>query len=188
MKLSEITTPGVIELQQVMAGIRDDQAEALVTEILGANRIFLTGAGRSLLAVRGCAMRLMQMGLTSYVVGETTTPSIREGDLLLAVSGSGETSGICAAARKAKNLGAKLALVTIVPTSTLGQLADAVLVIPAKSTKVTAIDAKDTVHLGGSLFEQCAFITLDCMINLVAEGMGLDNPNKTLMENHANLE
>ena len=37
MKLSEITTPGVIELQQVMAGIRDDQAEALVTEILGAH-------------------------------------------------------------------------------------------------------------------------------------------------------
>ena len=40
------------------------------------------------------AMRLMHLGLTVHVVGETTAPAIRSNDLLLAASGSGTTAGV----------------------------------------------------------------------------------------------
>lgn len=188
MTLSKIALTGLDEICQVLSGIDDTRVNDFVAEILRARRIFLTGAGRSQLAVRGFAMRLMQIGLVSHMVGDTTTPSIREGDMLVVVSGSGETTGIVRTAQKAKALGAKIGLVTIVPASSLGQLADVVLVLPAKSTKVASAAAVDTVHLGGSLFELSSMIALDSTVNLIVAAMGLEDPNKVLMENHANLE
>ena len=55
------------------------------------------------------------------VVGNGSTYStqidagIEAADLLIAVSGSGETAGIVCMAQKAKSAGARLALITIVP-------------------------------------------------------------------------
>ena len=37
------------------------------------------------------AMRLNQLGKNAYVVGESTTPSIKEHDLFIIISGSGST-------------------------------------------------------------------------------------------------
>ena len=48
-----------------------------------ASRIFVAGAGRSGLCIRAAGMRLMQMGKSTYIVGETITPSIQAGDLLV---------------------------------------------------------------------------------------------------------
>ena len=188
MQLSHIANAGIAEICQVFSSLNDAQAAGLVEEILGANRIFLTGAGRSQLAVRGFAMRLMQIGLVSHMVGDTTTPAICRGDLLLVVSGSGETESSVRTAQKAKKIGARVGLVSIVPGSSLGLLADTILVLPAKSTKVQSEDAKKTVHLGGSLFELSAMIALDFLVNLIVEKMALEDPNKVLMSNHANLE
>ena len=56
--------------------------------------------------------------------GETTTPAIRSGDLLIAVSGSGETDTVALMVKKAKAHGAETALLTMVPDSTMGGLAD----------------------------------------------------------------
>ena len=39
--------------------------------IVSANNVFVTGAGRSGLAAKAFAMRLMHLGLSAYVVGET---------------------------------------------------------------------------------------------------------------------
>lgn len=188
MKLSHVAISGIEEIRQVLMQLNDTQAVALAEEIIQAKRVFLTGAGRSQLAVRGFAMRLMQIGLTAHMVGDTTTPSIRKGDMLLVVSGSGETEGSVRTARKAKSIGAKVGLVTIVPASSLGQLADNILVLPAKSTKVKSEDAANTVHLGGSLFELSAMISLDFLVNVIVDKMNLSDPNAVLMSNHANLE
>ena len=46
-------------------------------------------------------MRLMQMGYISYVVGETITPALKEGDLLIVASASGETNSVCQAVKSA---------------------------------------------------------------------------------------
>ena len=76
MKISNISTDITKELLETVATIDDAQAELLAEKIVKAKRIFLAGAGRSLLMVKCCAMRLMQLGFTAYVPGETVTPSI----------------------------------------------------------------------------------------------------------------
>ena len=71
------------ELKQVLDRVDPGAASGLADELLAAERIFLAGAGRSGMAARGFAMRLMHLGLTAYVCGETTAPAIRAKDLRL---------------------------------------------------------------------------------------------------------
>ena len=47
----------------------------------------MLGAGRSALALKMVAMRLRHLGLDAYVAGETISPALGEGDLLLVASG-----------------------------------------------------------------------------------------------------
>ena len=75
------------------------------------------------------------MGKASYVVGETCTPNIKEDGLLVICSGSGETKSLVNHATKAKEVGAKVALITINPESTIAKMADVVVEISAPSPK-----------------------------------------------------
>jgi hypothetical protein len=61
--------------------------------ILAANRVFVVGAGRTGLALKMAAMRLMHLGLVVHVAGEVTSPAIGRCDLLLVASGSGTPAG-----------------------------------------------------------------------------------------------
>ena len=91
--------------------------------IINANNVFVTGAGRSGLAAKAFAMRLMHLGLSAYVVGETISPAINKGDCIIAISGYGETNTIVSAAKIAKDRGSDVLAVTSYPESTLGKLA-----------------------------------------------------------------
>ena len=53
-------------------------------------RWFFSGQGRSGLVAEMAAMRFMHLGRLAHFVGEATAPSIRAGDGLCLVSGSGE--------------------------------------------------------------------------------------------------
>ena len=72
----------------------------------------MAGEGRSGFSAKGFAMRLMHLGYTVYVVGETITPAIKEGDILIGVSGSGKSISVVDAARKAKEKNASVIAVT----------------------------------------------------------------------------
>lgn len=100
--------------------------------MLAANRVFLAGAGKSGLAVRAFANRLMHLGLTVHVVGEITAPSVREGDLLVVNSASGETSSIVRMVQVASQERARVATLTMSPEATIGRLADVVIVVPGQ--------------------------------------------------------
>ena len=188
MRATEYSAAILTELRDTLAVLDDGQVDRLARRVVEAKRIFLAGAGRSLLMVKCCAMRLMQLGLTAYVVGETTTPSIGAEDLLLIVSGSGETAGMVCMGKKAKAVGAQLGLVTIAPESAVGRLADTIVRIDACSTKVDNPQARSSIQLGGSLFELSALLTLEALVMLVVEKRGISSPNALLMQNHANLE
>ena len=86
--------------------------------IMDSKNIFVTGAGRSGLAAKAFAMRLMHLGLSAYVVGETISPAIYEDDCIIAISGSGETNTIVSAAKIAKTRGSKVLALTSYPEST----------------------------------------------------------------------
>lgn len=78
------------ENQRVLQAIAYSAVEQLARKITDVERIFVIGEGRSGLAIRMAAMRLMHLGCQVYVVGETTTPSTRSGDLFIAPRGIGQ--------------------------------------------------------------------------------------------------
>ncbi|MCQ4385086.1 MAG: SIS domain-containing protein, partial [Sulfolobales archaeon] len=96
-------------------------------------RILVMGAGRSGLVGRAFAMRLLHLGYNAYVLGETIVPAIREGDIVIAISGSGKTKLIVTAAEAAKEAKARLIAVTSYPDSPLGRLADLVIEVPGRT-------------------------------------------------------
>lgn len=165
---------------------RVDPAEvaALVTELRLADRIFVTGAGRSGLVLKMAAMRLMHLGLTVHVVGETTAPAIRAGDLLLAASGSGTTAGVVKAAETATAQGARVAAYTASKGSPLAAAAAAVVLIPA--AQKTDHGSALSQQYSGSLFEQVLFTITEAVFQ------SLWDEDSTAAEDlwlrHANLE
>ena len=174
------------ELERTLAAIGPEDAEHLVDLILGSRRVFVAGAGRSGLAMKAFAMRLMHLGLRAYVVGEMVTPAMTADDLLLIGSGSGETASLVAMAEKVRALKARLALVTIVADSRIGRLAEAVVAIPAPSPKARAQHGVTSVQPMGSLFEQSLLILLDVVVLRLMEQQKTDSA--AMFERHANLE
>ncbi|MCZ2404933.1 SIS domain-containing protein, partial [Paenarthrobacter sp. Z7-10] len=83
--LSEITT--------VVQRVEREDVRRLADVLAGAPRIFADGEGRSGLMANAFAMRLMHLGLPVHVIGESTTPSVQRGDVVVAISGSGTTAG-----------------------------------------------------------------------------------------------
>ncbi|MFC5850233.1 6-phospho-3-hexuloisomerase [Deinococcus petrolearius] len=177
--------PGLLaELARNLPQIGAQEAGALAGALLGARRVFVAGAGRSGLMVRAFAMRLTQLGITAYVVGETTTPAVAPGDLLLVASGSGETGGLVQMARQARAVGAAVALVTLAPRSALGELAGVRVTLPG--VVKDGADAGRSVQPMASLFEQTLLLFLDALVlDLMRR---LDQTSADMYTRHANLE
>ena len=193
-------------IEAILDNIRD--AEEYLNEedianfieiITTADNIFVTGAGRSGLAAKAFAMRLMHLGLSSYVVGETISPAIYAGDCILAISGSGETNTIVTAAKISKKRGAKVLALTSYPESSLGQIADGIIHVKGR----TKVEVDDENYLKrqikgnytsltplGTAFELTSLVFLDGLVSELMEAMGkteedLKNRHTVLEENHS---
>ena len=148
--------------------------------IIEAENVFVTGAGRSGLAAKAFAMRLMHLGVSAYVVGETISPAINGNDCIIAISGSGETNTIVSAANIAKNRGSKVLAVTSYPESTLGKLADTCLLV--KGRTMQEVDDENYMKRQiygnytsltplGTAFELTTLVFLDAIVSELMEKM-----------------
>jgi 6-phospho-3-hexuloisomerase len=166
-----------------------------IEEIYRANKkILVIGVGRSGLVGRAFAMRLRHLGARSYVVGETITPSVEEGDLLVAISGSGSTQIVVAAAEAAKRMKAKVVAITTYYDSPLGRLADLVVFVPGR-TKLASMDdyfARQILGIHeplsplGTLFEDASMVVLDAVVAELMKRLGKNESE--LARRHANIE
>lgn len=172
------------EIAGTAAKVNEQQLAALARPLGDANRVFVAGAGRSGLVLRMAAMRLMHLGLNVHVAGDTTTPAIRSGDLLLVASGSGTTSGVVKAAETATEAGARIAAFTTNPDSPLARLADALVIIPA--AQKTDHGSNVSRQYSGSLFEQVLFLATEALFQSLWDNA--DEPAEQLWLRHANLE
>ena len=184
MNLAEWISQDLAEAGELARRVEVAQAEGMCELIQEARRVFVTGRGRTGLVMEMFAMRLMQLGLEAKVVGEATTPAISAGDLLVAGSGSGETSGVLSAARRARQVGARVVALTAQPASSLGHLAECVVVLPGETTKVM-LEQSSRMPLG-SVLEQVMLVFLDSLAASLAHRLG--ETNQTMMARHANLE
>ena len=186
MNINEYTSKIINELNGTITNIDPISSEKLVDAIFSAHKIFVAGAGRSGFMVKSFAMRLMHMGFVAFVAGETTTPNIESGDLLVIASGSGETGSLVSTAKKAKHYGALLGLASIFPESSIGKLADIKIKICAPTPKVKTSTSFQSIQPMGSLFEQSLLIFFDGIILRLMEKQGKDA--NTMFSKHANLE
>ena len=164
--------------------INYDEVAALIPIITNAKHIFIMGAGRTGLMMKAAAMRLMHLGYSVHVVGETTSPAIAEGDLLIAGSGSGTTGGIVNAANTAKKVGADVVCITTNSSSPLAELSVQTVLIPAAQKQER--DENVSQQYAGSLFEQSLLLVFDALIQTLWD---LDGSSASeLWKRHANME
>lgn len=173
------------EMADVLRQIGENDIVNQAEMILKAPRIFVVGEGRSGLMAKAFAMRLMHLGATVYVVGETITPAIGSGDVLIGISGSGTTESVVRTVDKANGNGVQTCAVTSNPASPLASLANHMLVIPA-ATKYRRQDEHQTIQPLGSLFDQSVHVTLDAVCLVYARLRQEDN--QEAFGRHSNLE
>lgn len=94
-----------------------------------APQVFVYGAGRSGIVARAFAMRLVQAGITAYVIGESVTPIVRKGDLAVIFSNRGESQSSLQTANIVRREGADLIVVTSRGTSKLSHAATLLLLL-----------------------------------------------------------
>ena len=165
--MTEVFKDILAEIETVMDAVEERQLEAVMERMQKNRRVFVDGEGRSGFSARGFTMRLMHLDYTVFFVGETITPALREGDLFIAVSGSGKSANVLNDAKKAKTAGAELIAVTSKPDSPLAQEADCVLVIPG-TVMGDAGSQRGSIQLLSSLFDQSLHITLDALCLLLS--------------------
>jgi len=166
------------EVKNSLSLINEEKVKKFIEIIKGAKRIFVLGQGRSGFIAKCFAMRLMHLGFLVYVVGETITPGIKNGDLLIVCSSSGEKYLAREFAKLAKEKGTIVCALTSLKISPLGRIADLVIQIPAEKF--------NTKQPPGSLFEQSLFLCLEGVILSLIKEMEI---TKGEMKNkHANLE
>jgi 6-phospho 3-hexuloisomerase len=146
-----------------------------------ASRIFIAGAGRSKLVGNFFAMRLVHGGYDVSVVGEIVTPSLEKGDLLIIISGSGETEQLVAFTKKAKSIGADIMLISAKSHSTIGDLADGIFQI-GRSELYGQVKGMPM----GTVFELSTLIFLEATISHLIHEKGIEE--EMMRERHANLE
>ncbi len=164
-------------IAEVMEKVDYDSFMELSKMLPCMQRTFVTGAGRSGLVARSFGMRLMHAGLPAFIPGETITPAAEQGDLLVAISCTGTTGFTDYLARRAKQLGAQVVVITTEPDSPLASVADRVLVIPATA---------ESIVLRAAIFEHAASLCLDAVFNVLSEQLKLDM--ESFHTRHANLE
>lgn len=180
----------------IAESLSDEEVEQFVEEILKAGRIYVMGAGRSGLVAKAFAMRLMHLGFSSFVVGETITPAMTGNDLMVVFSGSGNTKTVADIAETAKEIGARLALITSNRDSRIGRIADIIVIIEHQRDEVKDDGAEFEIRqmMGehksfaplGTLFETAAMIFADAVISRLMEITKTDE--KELKNRHANIE
>ena len=167
----------VAQISEVMAQVDWESFVELSRLLPRVRRTFVTGAGRSGLVARSFGMRLMHTGLTAYIPGETITPAADEGDLLVAISCTGRTGYTDYLARRARELGAQVTVITAESGSPLAREGNQVIVMPV---------AAENIVVRAAVFEHATSLCLDAVFNVLAGQLKLDM--EAYRKRHANLE
>jgi RpiR family transcriptional regulator, carbohydrate utilization regulator len=110
-----------------------DQYRQAVEALLGAGKIALFGLGNAAVVAREAYQEFLRIGVPCHTAEDSdlqliiVNSQLSRGDVLVAISYTGESKPILAAARQAQARGVRVLAVTNYPRSTLARLADIVL-------------------------------------------------------------
>ncbi|MHA1713341.1 MAG: SIS domain-containing protein [Candidatus Ranarchaeia archaeon] len=156
-----------------ITSLDEEDIHNAVKTIASAKKIYVVGHGRSGLIARLFGIRLHRLGFGVNVVSEDVISMARPlkgtGNVVVAISGSGETEGIVSFAEGAKERGATLIVVTSFPASSLARIADRILVVKGRTKKwefESFLEREfsgeaEPVTTEGSMFEISSLILLE---------------------------
>lgn len=170
------------KVKDILDKISQDDIDEVKKLFFSSSRIFVYGAGRSGLVAKAFAIRLVHLGFQTFVIGETITAPVQKGDLVIIVSGSGETIPAVMTAEIAHNTGARVVSITGKEKSGIAKYADVTLYLSAACKDV---ERKQYAPLG-TLFEASVWILLDGIIADLLESK--NETEESMRRRHATLE
>lgn len=170
------------KLHSILEVISTEEVNHIENLFFQANRIFVYGAGRSGLVARAFAIRLVHLGFQTFVIGETIGAPVKKDDLVVVVSGSGQTIPAVMTGEIAKNIGAKVLVITGDKQAKITQYADQTVVLDASCQELQ----RQQLAPLGTLFEVSTWIFLDALVAKLMEAKGETEEN--MRARHATLE
>lgn len=152
------------KIAEILANGDKATIEEIIKLLLSSDKVFIYGAGRSGLIGKAFAIRLVQLGLKVFFIGETTTPIVDDTDVALIISNTGETMSAIQTANIIRRVGAKVVVMTSRKTSKLAHAANLVVVLDPEPDDETAALAPL-----GTLFENSALVFLDGIVAQIME-------------------
>ena len=146
--------------------------------------VFLYGAGRSGFIARSFAQRLMHLGIKSCFISDAVTYQYKDQDLLMLISGSGETTSTVAIAKKAKEIGGKIILLSNNPKSSIGKISDCIVFVKGKSKDLAL--SQETLAPYTSLFDISTLAVLDSIGGVLMNELGVTEAD--IDNKHASIE
>ena len=118
------------------------------------------------------AIRLVQLGLQVFFIGETITPIVEKDDLVIILSNTGETMSAIQTANIVRRQGAKVIVLTAAKHSKLAHAASSVILLKVES------DPEDPELAPlGTVFEITALILLDGIVSDIMKKTGQTEAN-----------
>lgn len=181
MRYREATDYIAERVDGVLDRVDDKVVQEFTRQVMDARHIILFGMGRSGLVAKTFTIRLAHLGIEAYVVGETTTPPIDSRDLVVLVSGTGETYSVVLTGQIAKDLDAPVACITADQGSRLAELSDLVVLLEPEID-----EDKPKLAPLGTLFEDAALVFFDGAVAQLMEEMG--ETEEKMRGRHSKLE
>jgi 6-phospho-3-hexuloisomerase len=158
--------------------------ELLIKSYTNNRMVFIYGAGRSGFIGRSFTQRLMHLGFRACFVSDTVTYRYKVDDILIIISGSGETTSPLAIAKKAKEIGGKVVLLTANFLSNIAKISDLIIQIEGKSKDKATVSK--TLAPYTSLFDISTFAILDTIGGIIMKILGVSE--KEIDNRHASIE
>lgn len=146
-----------------LSGITDADRGELASRIVGARTVFVFGVGRSGLIAQSFAVRLVQLGLKVYFIGDMTTPLISSEDLVILVSNSGDTMSVVKTAEIARRIGTRVISVTSSKDNDLAQTSDTTIIVKSDHASDAPL---------GTIFEDATMLFFDSMTPALMKLLG----------------
>jgi len=163
-----------LETKEIFSSQKDSIGriiDLLESTILNESAIFVTGAGRSGCVAKSFGLRSKQLGTDVYSVPNGIARSFILGDVLIAISCSGNTPMVKTQIEQAKKTeGVKIIGITSEPDSFLAMASDIVIYLPQKPKEkdlsLLSLSSGNglCVFPLNSFFENLSMIVLDSLI------------------------
>jgi 6-phospho-3-hexuloisomerase len=154
-------------IRQSLEASQIPERDEFIKAIMKTDKIFIYGVGRSGLVAKAFAIRLVQLGLKVFFIGETITPIVEPNDLVIIVSNTGQTMSAVQTANIVRRVGAKVVAITSKSHSKLAHASTMVMHL-----NVETGEEDEVLAPLGTVFEDTALIFLDGIVIALVKKMG----------------